>query len=44
MSEGCVATQCSDAPRTAALRWKPSRAGQPEPGSRLLQGVVTSWK
>ena len=44
MSDGCVATQCSECPRIAWLRCSPSRAAQPEPGSRLLHGVVTSWK
>ena len=44
MSEGWVATQCGDPPRMARLRWSPARAGQPEPGTRLLQGLVTSWK
>src|SRR5204862_501362 len=44
MSEGWVATQCGDPPRIARLRWSPARAGQPEPGSRLLHGLVTSWK
>ena len=32
-----VATQASDAPSTAWIRLKPSRASQPEPGARLLQ-------
>ena len=44
MSEGWVATQCGDPPRMARLRWSPARAGQPEPGTRLLHGLVTSWK
>ena len=44
MSLGCVATQCSEWPRIAWLRCSPSSAGQPEPGRRLLQGFVTSWK
>ena len=39
-----MATQCGDPPRMARLRWSPARAGQPEPGARLLQGLVTSWK
>ena len=28
----------------ARLWWSPSRAGQPEPGRRLLHGLVVSWK
>src|ERR1700730_17878737 len=44
MSEGCVATHASDQPRIASSRLKPSRAEQPDPGSRLLHGVVTFWK
>jgi hypothetical protein len=44
MSDGCVAMHRSDQPRIARFECSPSRAGQPEPGSRLLQGFVTSWK
>ena len=44
MSEGWVATHASECPSTARLRWSPSTAGQPVPGSRLLHGLVTSWK
>ncbi len=44
MSEGCTATQCSEAPSTAWYRVYPSSAEHPCPGSRLLHGVVTSWK
>ena len=44
MSDGWVATQCSEWPRIAWLRCSPSSAGQPEPGRRLLHGFVTSWK
>ena len=44
MSEGWVATQCGDPPKMARLRWSPARAGQPDPGTRLLHGLVTSWK
>ncbi|CAM5723026.1 hypothetical protein SBADM41S_05915 [Streptomyces badius] len=44
MSEGLVATHSGECPRIARSRWVPSRAGQPEPGSRLLQGLETSWK
>jgi hypothetical protein len=40
MSDGWVATQCSDHPRIARLRCSPSIAGQPVPASRLLQGLV----
>ncbi len=29
--------QLRSAPKTACSRWNPSRAAQPEPGSRLLQ-------
>ena len=42
MSDGCVAMQCSLAPRIAWMRLKPSIAGQPVPGSRLLHGVPVS--
>ena len=41
---GCTATQCSEAPRIAWSRCRPPIAEQPVPGSRLLHGVVTSWK
>ncbi len=44
MSEGWVAMQSGEWPRTARSRWAPSRAGQPVPGARLLQGLVVSWK
>ena len=42
MSEGWVATQCSEAPRMAWFLLRPSSAEHPEPGSRLLHGVVVS--
>ncbi|MNN55203.1 hypothetical protein D3C81_1700650 [compost metagenome] len=42
MSEGWVATQAALAPRMAWIRFRPSRAGHPLPGSRLLQGVSVS--
>ena len=41
-SEGCTATQCSEASNSALYRPNPSVAEQPVPGSRLLHGVVTS--
>lgn len=44
MSDGWVATQSAEWPRTASSRWAPSRAGQPVPGTRLLQGFEMSWK
>ena len=42
MSDGWVAMQCSLVPRIAWMRLRPKAAGQPEPGSRLLQGVPVS--
>ena len=42
MSEGLVAMQASLAPSTAMIRLNPPMAAQPEPGSRLLQGLVVS--
>src|SRR2546422_10357126 len=44
MSEGLVAMQGSLAPRTARVRLLPVIAGQPVPGSRLLQGMAVSRK
>ena len=49
MSDGWVATQATSAgswvaPSTAWWRAQPSSAEHPEPGSRLLHGVVRSWK
>src|SRR5258708_35012730 len=44
MSEGLVAMQCSLVPRTASERLAPVMAGQPVPGSRLLQGMAVSRK
>jgi hypothetical protein len=44
MSDGWVATHASEWPKIAWSRWWPSRAEQPEPGPRLLQGLDTSWK
>src|SRR2546423_800407 len=44
MSEGLVAIQCSLVPRTARERLVPVMAGQPVPGSRLLQGMAVSRK
>src|ERR1700736_3550170 len=41
MSDGFVAMQCSLVPRTASVR---VLAGQPVPGSRLLQGMAVSRK
>ena len=42
MSDGWVAMHSSLAPRMARMRLRPVLAGQPEPGSRLLQGVQGS--
>ena len=42
MSEGCVAMQLSLTPSTAFVRLRPASAAQPEPGTRLLQGLVVS--
>src|SRR5437588_11892918 len=42
MSDGLVAMQCSLVPRTASDRLLPEVAGQPVPGSRLLQGMAVS--
>src|SRR5437868_4601073 len=44
MSDGFVAMQCSLVPRTARVRLLPVIAGQPVPGSRLLQGIAVSRK
>src|ERR1700736_1821399 len=44
MSDGLVAMQCSLAPRIARMRLLPLMAGQPVPGSRLLQGIAVSRK
>src|SRR6266576_6262171 len=44
MSEGLVAMQCSLVPRIANIRLLPVMAGQPVPGSRLLQGIAVSRK
>src|SRR2546426_9843501 len=44
MSEGLVAMQCSLVPRMASVRLLPVMAGQPVPGSRLLQGMAVSRK
>src|SRR5713101_8552977 len=44
MSDGLVAMQCSLVPRTASVRLLPVMAGQPVPGSRLLQGIAASRK
>src|SRR5260370_31411144 len=44
MSDGLVAMQCSLVPRTARVRLLPAMAGQPVPGSRLLQGMAVSRK
>src|ERR1700751_2920922 len=44
MSDGLVAMQCSLVPRMASVRLLPVIAGQPVPGSRLLQGMAVSRK
>src|SRR5260370_32953037 len=44
MSDGLVAMQCSLVARTASVRLLPVMAGQPVPGSRLLQGIAVSRK
>src|SRR5437899_9702083 len=44
ISDGFVAMQCSLAPRIARVRLLPVMAGQPVPGSRLLQGMAVSRK
>src|SRR4030088_1657822 len=44
MSDGFVAMQCSLVPRMARLRFTPVIAAQPEPGSRLLHGILVSRK
>src|SRR6476660_7699680 len=44
MSDGFVAMQCSLVPRMASVRLLPVMAGQPVPGSRLLQGIAVSRK
>ena len=42
MSEGWTAMQFGLAPTMALPRLKPSSAEQPDPGSRLLQGLAGS--
>jgi hypothetical protein len=42
MSEGCAAMQLSLTPSTAFIRLRPSSAAQPDPGTRLLQGLFVS--
>ena len=42
MSDGCTAMHASLVPRIAFMRLRPPMAEQPEPGSRLLQGVAVS--
>ena len=42
MSDGLVAMQWSEAPTMAWMRLKPPIAEQPDPGSRLLQGLEVS--
>ena len=42
MSDGCWLMQAVLVPRIARLRLWPPIAEQPEPGSRLLQGLVVS--
>src|SRR5262245_41817495 len=44
MSDGFVAIQWSLVPRMASVRLLPVMAGQPVPGSRLLQGIAVSRK
>src|SRR4051812_11714092 len=44
MSEGWVAMQEVETPRMPRSRCPPLRAGQPDPGARLLHGLLTSWK
>ena len=46
MSDGWVATQNGECPRIAMFPVSApgSVAWQPDPGSRLLHGIVTSWK
>src|ERR671927_1882176 len=44
MSDGLVAMQWSLVPRMASVRLLPVIAGQPVPGSRLLQGMAVSRK
>jgi hypothetical protein len=44
ISEGFVAMQCSLVPKMASIRLWPVIAGQPVPGSRLLQGIAASRK
>src|SRR3954471_10536009 len=44
MSDGFVAMQYSLVPRMASMRFAPVMAGQPVPGSRLLQGMAVSRK
>ena len=43
-SDGCVAMQASDQPRTAWLRVTPPIAEQPDPATRRLQSDNGSWK
>jgi hypothetical protein len=42
MSDGFAAMQSSLTPSTAFMRLRPCSAAQPEPGARLLQGLVVS--
>ena len=44
MSDGLTATHISLAPKRAKDRARPSMALQPDPGSRLLQGLAASMK
>src|SRR5688572_6755099 len=44
MSDGLVAIHCLLVPRIASVRLLPVIAGQPVPGSRLLQGIAVSRK
>jgi hypothetical protein len=44
ISEGLLAMQDSLVPRIASIRLLPLIAGQPVPGSRLLQGIAVSRK
>ena len=43
-SLACVATHESLVPSTACIRLAPEMAGQPLPGTRLLQGMAISRK
>ena len=42
ISDGWAAMQACDAPKMAALRFRPPSAEQPAPGERLLQGLEVS--